>query len=114
MRSVATDWQCKDRLLDLSRPVVMGVLNVTPESCSDGGRFIHRDAALAHPRTLLAEGAEILDIGGESTRPGATPPSLQEEIERVVPAIQAVRAESAVFISVDTSRPAVMRAAVAA
>jgi dihydropteroate synthase len=114
MSSVATGWQCKGRLLDLSRPVVMGVLNVTPDSFSDGGRFIRRDAALAHARAMLAEGAAILDVGGESTRPGAAPPSLQEEIDRVVPVIEAVRGESAAYISIDTSRPEVMRAAVAA
>jgi dihydropteroate synthase len=92
----------------------MGVLNVTPDSFSDGGRFIRPDAALVHARAMLADGAAILDVGGESTRPGASPPSLQEEIDRVVPVIEAVRSESAAFISVDTSRPEVMRAAVAA
>jgi dihydropteroate synthase len=109
-----TQWQCGSRVLDLAAPVVMGVLNVTPDSFSDGGRFARRADALDHARRLIAEGAAIVDIGGESTRPGAAPAALAEELERVVPVIEAVRRESPVFISVDTSKPEVMRAAVAA
>jgi dihydropteroate synthase len=93
---------------------VMGVLNVTPDSFSDGGRHLDPHAALTHARRLIAEGADLLDIGGESTRPGARPVAEAEEIARVVPLIRAVRAESAVPISVDTMKPAVARAAVAA
>ena len=104
-------WQCRDRALDLATPVVMGILNVTPDSFSDGGRFARRDAALAHARGMIAEGAAIIDIGGESTRPGASPATLDEELARVMPVIEALRAESPVFISVDTSKPEVMRAA---
>lgn len=107
----AAGWICRDRTLDLSMPVVMGILNVTPDSFSDGGRFAQRDAALAHARRMIAEGAAIIDIGGESTRPGASPATLDEELARVVPVIGALRAESPVFISVDTSKPEVMRAA---
>jgi len=92
----------------------MGVINVTPDSFSDGGRFGDPKAALARARKLIADGADMLDIGGESTRPGAAPVSEAEEIARVVPLIQAVRAESALAISVDTMKPAVARAAVAA
>jgi len=92
----------------------MGVVNVTPDSFSDGGRHLDPAAALAHARRLIAEGADILDVGGESTRPGAAPVSEAEEIARVVPLVAAVRAESAVPISVDTMKPAVARAAVAA
>jgi dihydropteroate synthase len=92
----------------------MGILNVTPDSFSDGGRFAQRDAALAHARRMVAEGAAIVDVGGESTRPGASPASLDEELARVIPVIETLRAESPVFISVDTSKPAVMRAAVRA
>ena len=92
----------------------MGVLNVTPDSFSDGGRHLDPHAALTHARRLIAEGADLLDIGGESTRPGARPVAEAEEIARVVPLIRAVRAESAVPISVDTMKPAVARAAVAA
>lgn len=104
-------WQCRDRALDLAAPVVMGILNVTPDSFSDGGRFAQRDAALAHARRMIAEGAAIIDIGGESTRPGASPATRDEELARVIPVIEALRAESPVFISVDTSKSEVMRAA---
>ena len=107
-------WQCRDRALDLSIPVVMGVLNVTPDSFSDGGRFRERDSALAHARRMIEEGAAIIDVGGESTRPGASPADAGEELARVIPVIERLRSESGVFISVDTSKPEVMRAAVAA
>ena len=92
----------------------MGVLNVTPDSFSDGGRFADREAALSHARRMIEEGAAIIDIGGESTRPGALAPNTGEELDRVVPVIEALRRESAAFISVDTSKPEVMRAACAA
>lgn len=92
----------------------MGIVNVTPDSFSDGGRYLGHDAALAHARRLIADGADILDIGGESTRPGAEPVGEAEEIARTVPLIAAIRAESAVPISIDTMKPAVARAAVAA
>ena len=92
----------------------MGVLNVTPDSFSDGGQFSGPDAALAHARRLIADGADIVDIGGESTRPGAEPVSEDQEIARVVPLILAIRAESGVAISIDTMKPAVARMAVAA
>ena len=109
-----TQWQCGSRVLDLAAPVVMGVLNVTPDSFSDGGRFTDRRSALDHARRMIADGAAIIDIGGESTRPGASPADLAQELERVIPVIEAVRRDSAVFISIDTSKPEVMRAAVAA
>ena len=112
--SSSTAWQCGSRTLDLSAPVVMGVLNVTPDSFSDGGRFADSKSALQRARQLIAEGAAIVDIGGESTRPGAEPAGVAEELDRVIPVIEAVRAESDVFISVDTSKPEVMQAAVAA
>jgi len=92
----------------------MGVVNVTPDSFSDGGRFLDPGAALAHARRLIAEGADMLDVGGESTRPGAAPVDEAEEIARVVPLIEALRRESAAPISIDTMKPAVARAAVAA
>src|SRR4029077_17898199 len=101
-------------VLDLARPLVMGVLNVTPDSFSDGGHFAERNSALQHARRLVAEGAAIVDIGGESTPPGAAPAGVAEELERVVPVIEALRRESEVFISVDTSKAEVMQAAVAA
>ena len=92
----------------------MGVVNVTPDSFSDGGRFFDTQAAVAHARRLVADGADILDIGGESTRPGAEPVEADAEIARVVPVIAALRAEGAVPVSVDTMKPEVARAAVAA
>ena len=97
-----------------ARPLVMGVVNVTPDSFSEGGRFAAPAAALAHARALIADGADLLDIGGESTRPGADPVSAADEIARVVPLIAAIRAESGLPISVDTMKPAVARAAMAA
>lgn len=104
----------KSRVLDLSTPVVMGVLNVTPDSFSDGGRFATVDAALAHARTLVGDGARIVDVGGESTRPGARPVTEAQELERVVPVIERIRAELDCIVSVDTMKPGVMRAACAA
>ncbi len=98
----------------MPRPLVMGVVNVTPDSFSDGGRFLDPGAALAHARRLIAEGADIIDVGGESTRPGAAPISEDEEIARVVPLIEQVRLQSDVRISIDTMKPGVARAAVAA
>ncbi len=105
---------CSGRVLDLTRPVVMGVLNVTADSFSDGGRFRERDAAIAHARQLLAEGAAIIDIGGESTRPGAEPVSEQQELDRVIPVIEALAGRIDAVISVDTMKPVVMREAVRA
>ena len=97
-----------------SRILVMGIVNVTPDSFSDGGHFDSLDTALAHARRLAAEGTDILDIGGESTRPGAEPVDAEAEIERVVPVIQAIRAGLDVPLSIDTMKAEVMRAAVAA
>lgn len=97
-----------------SPPRVMGIVNVTPDSFSDGGRFFDPASALDHARRLIAAGTDVLDIGGESTRPGAEPVPESIELRRVVPLIQAIRAESAIPISVDTTKPEVARAAVAA
>jgi len=105
---------CARRTLDLSSPAVMGILNVTPNSFSDGGRFADPGAALTQARRMVADGAAIIDVGGESTRPGAAPASLQEELDRVVPVIEAITRELDVLVSVDTMKPEVMRAAVAA
>jgi len=91
----------------------MGIVNVTPDSFSDGGKHLQRDAALAHAQQLITEGADILDIGGESTRPGARPVSIQEEMDRVLPIIEELR-DAAVPISIDTFKPEVMLAAIAA
>jgi dihydropteroate synthase len=92
----------------------MGILNVTPDSFSAGGVFLSRDAALAQARRMVDEGADIIDVGGESTRPGAQAVSLQEELDRVLPVIEAIQREVPVPVSIDTSKPEVMRAAVAA
>jgi len=105
---------CGARTLDLSAPVVMGVLNVTPDSFSDGGRFTERDAALRQAERMLADGAAIIDVGGESTRPGAAPVSEQQELDRVVPVVQALAGELGALVSVDTSTAAVIRDAAAA
>ena len=106
--------RCGDKTLHLDHPLVMGVVNVTPDSFSDGGRFYNVEAAVAHGRQLEAEGAAILDIGGESTRPGAAEVSIEEELRRVLPVIEQLRAATRAVISIDTSKPEVMRAAAAA
>lgn len=98
----------------VDRPIVMGVLNVTPDSFSDGGRYAARDAALRHAEALLDDGAAILDVGGESTRPGAADVAESEELDRVLPVIEALTDVTDVPVSIDTSKPAVMRHAVSA
>ena len=100
---------CGARTLDLSAPVVMGILNVTPDSFSDGGRYTERDAALRQAEQMLRDGAAILDVGGESTRPGAAAVSEQEELDRVVPIVEALSNELDALVSVDTSTAAVIR-----
>ena len=99
---------------DLSVPQVMGILNVTPDSFSDGGRFNTLDAALAQAERMVGQGAAILDVGGESTRPGAQAVPVDEEMARVLPVIERLRAEFDIPVSIDTSKPELMRAAVAA
>ncbi len=103
-------WQTSRFLLDLTRPLVMGIVNTTPDSFSDGGRFADPAAAIAHCERLLAEGADLLDIGGESTRPGARTPSTGEELDRVMPVLRHA-VGLGVPVSVDTSDPVVMKAA---
>jgi dihydropteroate synthase len=105
--------QGKDCCIDLSRPRIMGVLNVTPDSFSDGGFFVRIDQGLRHGNRMVDEGADIIDVGGESTRPDATPVSVQEEIDRVVPVIEALRAEFSTPLSIDTNKSSVARAAMA-
>ncbi|MDO9012181.1 MAG: dihydropteroate synthase [Gallionella sp.] len=106
-------FSCGKFTFDLSRPLVMGIVNVTPDSFSDGGLHWRRDAAMAHAQKLIEDGADIIDIGGESTRPGAQPVSLQEELDRVLPVIEGLRGIS-VPISIDTFKPEVMKEAIAA
>ena len=103
-----------EQLIAGTMPVIMGILNVTPDSFSDGGEFDHIDAAVARALEMQAQGASMIDIGGESTRPGAQPVEADQEIERVVPVIEAIRQQSDIPISIDTSKPAVMQAAVQA
>ena len=105
---------CRDTVLDLAEPVVMGILNVTPDSFSDGGRHGDIDAAVEWGLAMAAEGAAIIDVGGESTRPGAAPVDLENELARVVPVIERLARRAGVPISIDTTKPEVMRAAVAA
>ncbi len=99
---------CAGKMLDLRQPVVMGVLNVTPDSFSDGGRYRQLDAALRRADIMAAEGAAIIDVGGESTRPGAPAVSIQEELDRVMPVVERLAGELPVPVSVDTSKPEVM------
>ena len=104
----------KGRSLDLSRPQVMGILNVTPDSFSDGSRYQQLDVALRHASQMVQAGATLIDIGGESTRPGAAEVPLEQELERVVPVVERLAAELDVWLSVDTYKAEVMRAAMAA
>ncbi|WP_338526472.1 dihydropteroate synthase [Pseudomonas batumici] len=105
----STRLPCGNRVLDLAQTHVMGILNVTPDSFSDGGRFNHLDAALRHAQAMVEAGATLIDIGGESTRPGARAVSPGEELERVAPVVERIHRELDVIISVDTSTPEVMR-----
>lgn len=103
-------WHLRDRAIDLThRPLVMGIVNVTPDSFSDGGQFIDPGVAVAHGLHLVEEGADILDIGGESTRPNATPVPLEEELQRVVPVVTGLARQVSVPISVDTMKAEVAR-----
>ncbi len=105
---------CNGKILDLGKPCVMGILNVTPDSFSDGGKFLQADAAVHQALQMVEEGAAIVDVGGESTRPGAPAVSVQEELDRVIPVIDALTARLDIPLSVDTSKPEVMAAAIGA
>ena len=107
-------FNCGNFQLDLATPRVMGIVNVTPDSFSDGGKFAATNLAIAHALKLAEEGAALLDIGGESTRPNATPVSLQEELDRVIPVIEQLAKQVNIPISIDTYKPHVMQAAIAA
>src|ERR1700741_651143 len=105
-------WQIRDRVMPIGeRTLIMGILNVTPDSFSDGGQFVSVDAALTHAEQMISEGADIVDVGGESTRPGGEPVSIDEEINRVVPVIEALVQRTGTPISVDTTKSEVARAA---
>ncbi len=105
---------CAGRALILDRPRVMGIVNVTPDSFSDGGEHFDAGAAIAHGLALAAEGADLLDVGGESTRPGAVEVPVEEELRRTIPVVEALSRQLAIPVAIDTSKPEVMRAAVAA
>jgi len=105
--------RCGRHTFDLARPLVMGIVNVTPDSFSDGGRFLVAPRALEHALRLREDGADLIDIGGESTRPGASPVSESDELARVIPLVEALAAQGTA-VAVDTRKPAVMRAAIAA
>ena len=105
--------RCGRFTFDLARPLVMGILNVTPDSFSDGGRYLDRERALAHARQMRDDGADLIDIGGESSRPGALPVAEEDELARVMPLVAALATEG-IAIAVDTRKPVVMREAVAA
>lgn len=109
---ISNQFICGKYQLDLTRSHVMGIVNVTPDSFSDGGRYSSTELAISHALQLVAEGADILDIGGESTRPNATPVGLEEELERVIPVIERLAKEVDVPLSIDTYKPQVMREAV--
>ena len=110
--SMTRTWHIRDRALPIGdRTLIMGILNVTPDSFSDGGQFVSLDAALAHAEQMISEGADIIDVGGESTRPGGEPVSVDEEIARVVPVIEALANRTEIPISVDTTKSEVARAA---
>lgn len=102
----------KDKHLDLNRPHVMGILNVTPDSFSDGGQYANIEDAVAHARKMIVEGASIIDVGGESTRPGAEQVRTQDELDRVIPVIERINAELDTIISIDTSKAEVMTQAI--
>ena len=106
--------RCGERTLALDSPVVMGVLNLTPDSFTDGGRYLDPDRALARALEIEAEGGALIDLGGESTRPGAAPVSVAEELRRVLPLLERLRPRTRAVLSVDTSKPEVIRAAAAA
>jgi dihydropteroate synthase len=110
----ATCWKIGGTTLDLtSRAILMGVLNVTPDSFSDGGQFFATEAAVKHGIEMAQHGAEIIDVGGESTRPGSSPISAEEELDRVLPVIEQINRSVRPYISIDTSKAAVARAALA-
>jgi dihydropteroate synthase len=107
-------WRLRDRTLDITRPLVMGIVNVTPDSFSDGGQHVTPDTAISHALALVEHGADILDIGGESTRPGATPVPLDEELRRVLPLVGSLTKQTMVPLSIDTYKAEVARTCLAA
>src|SRR3989338_609101 len=107
-------WSIKESILDFKKPIIMGIINITPDSFSDGGKFLSTDTAIAHARQLIAEGADILDLGAESSRPGSDPVSAEEELKRLLPVLRALQSDQAVQIpiSIDTYKPEVAKVCV--
>lgn len=115
MKAKNEQWQIKDRILDLAkRPLVMGILNVTPDSFSDGGRYFDTPVAVARALEMVKQGADIIDVGGESTRPGAESVPAQQELDRVVPVIKEIASACSIPLSIDTTKAAVAEAAIEA
>lgn len=114
MNSAISTLDCAGRKVKLDRPRIMGILNVTPDSFSDGGQWLGKSEAIQHALDMQDAGADIIDIGGESTRPGAQAVPLQQELDRVIPVIEAIASQLSVPVSIDTSKPEVMRGAVRA
>jgi dihydropteroate synthase len=114
MNSTIRKLDCAGRKLTLDQPRIMGILNVTPDSFSDGGQWLRKPEAIQHALAMQGAGADIIDVGGESTRPGAKAVPLQQELDRVIPVIEAIASQLSVPVSIDTSKPEVMREAVRA
>jgi len=114
MKTFTRELNCAGRIIKLDRPRIMGILNVTPDSFSDGGEWLGESRAIKHAQAMQHAGADVIDVGGESTRPGAQAVPLQQELDRVIPVIESIASELAVPVSIDTSKPEVMREAAAA
>ena len=112
MNQIATSWKCAQRVVSLETPVLVGILNATPDSFSDGGNFLSQEKAVTWSLKMEAQGAEIIDVGGESTRPGATRICTQEQLDRVLPVIEGIRKQSSVLISIDTTSSQVAQGAI--
>ena len=102
-------WKVRDKIVSFDRTLLMGIVNVTPDSFSDGGKFLAPEKAASHARKLVEDGADILDLGAESTRPGAAPIDAKEELQRLLPVLKAIRGKAQVLVSIDTSKPEVAK-----
>ena len=112
MKPMIREIDCAGRIISFDQSRVMGILNVTPDSFSDGGQWLRKSDAITHALAMQDEGADIIDVGGESTRPGAKAASLQQELDRVIPVIEAIAPRLSIPVSIDTSKPEVMHQAV--
>jgi len=112
VKHAATSWHCTKRVVSLESPILVGILNTTPDSFSDGGKYMHVDIAIDHALEMVEAGATMIDVGGESTRPGATRVSIEEQIERAIPVVEGIARQCDTIISIDTTHSAVARAAI--